>query len=161
MPLPHPRTVALTLALALLAATGARAQSLLELYQAAHGYDSAYQSALAQAQAAQARADQAQAGLLPQLGLQAGGQHNWTQTSVLGTTSSRPFNSLNAALVGSQPLYRPANRIARDQGQLAADAAQVKLRGAEQDLIVRLAQATSTCSRPRTRWPRCARSRPP
>ena len=139
MPLPRLRTLALTLAF--LAGSTAQAQSLLELHQVAHDYDAAYQSALAQAQAAQARADQAQAGLLPQLGLQAGGQHNWAQTSVLGNSSSRPFNSLNAALVGSQPLYRPANRIARDQGLQAAEAAQVNLRGAEQDLIVRLAQA--------------------
>lgn len=141
MPLPHPRTVALAAALTLGSLGAAHAQSLLALYQAAHGYDAAFQSAQAQTQAAQARAEQARAGLLPQLGLQAGGQHNWAQTHVMGNSSSRPFNTLNAALVGSQPLYRPANRIAFDQGQRAAEAAQVKLDSAEQDLIVRLAQA--------------------
>ena len=119
----------------------AQAQSLLELYQTAHGYDAPYQSALANAQASQARADQARAGLLPQLGMQAGAQHNWADTHVLGGGSSRSFNTLNAALVGSQPLYRPANRIAWDQGQRAAEAARVQLHSVEQDLIVRLSQA--------------------
>ena len=141
MPLPFRRPRARLALLLLWGATTAQAQSLLQLYQTAHGYDATYRSALANAQASQARADQARAGLLPQLGMQAGAQHNWADTHVLGSGSSRSFNTLNAALVGSQPLYRPANRIAWDQGQRAAEAAQINLVGAEQDLIVRLAQA--------------------
>ena len=119
----------------------AQAQSLLELYQTAHGYDAPYQSALANAQASQARADQARAGLLPQVGLQAGAQRNWAETNVAGQSSSRSFNVLNGSIVGSQPLYRPANRITWDQGQRAAEAARVQLDSVEQDLIVRLSQA--------------------
>ena len=119
----------------------AQAQSLLELYQTAHGYDAPYQSALANAQASQARADQARAGLLPQVGLQAGAQRNWAETNVAGQSSSRSFNVLNGSIVGSQPLYRPANRITWDQGQRAAEAARVQLHSVEQDLIVRLSQA--------------------
>ena len=119
----------------------AQAQSLLELYQTAHGYDAPYQSALANAQASQARADQARAGLLPQVGLQAGAQRNWAETNVAGQSSSRSFNVLNGSIVGSQPLYRPANRITWDQGLRAAEAARVQLDSVEQDLIVRLSQA--------------------
>ena len=119
----------------------AQAQSLLQLYQTAHGYDAPYQSALANAQASQARADQARAGLLPQVGLQAGAQRNWAETNVAGQSSSRSFNVLNGSIVGSQPLYRPANRITWDQGQRAAEAARVQLHSVEQDLIVRLSQA--------------------
>ena len=111
MPLPFRRPRARLALLLLWGATTAQAQSLLQLYQTAHGYDATYRSALANAQASQARADQARAGLLPQLGMQAGAQHNWADTHVLGGGSSRSFNTLNAALVGSQPLYRPANRI--------------------------------------------------
>ncbi len=88
----------LALAAALAAGGGAQAQSLLQLYDTAHGYDAAYQSALAQAQARQARADQARAGLLPQVGLQAGAQRNWAETSVLDNRGSRVFNVLNAAV---------------------------------------------------------------
>ena len=141
MPLPFRRPQACLAMLLLWGAATAQAQSLRQLYEAALGYDATYQSALASARASQARADQARAGLLPQVGMQAGAQHNWSETSVLGGSSSRAFNTLNAALVGSQPLYRPANRIALNQGQRAAEAAQINLAGAEQDLIVRLAQA--------------------
>ena len=91
----------LALAAALAAGGGAQAQSLLQLYDTAHGYDAAYQSALANAQASQARADQARAGLLPQIGLQAGAQHNWADVNVAGNSSSRSFNVLNGSIVGS------------------------------------------------------------
>ena len=132
---------ALALAISLAAAAPTQAQSLLQLYESARGYDASVQSALAQAQAAQARADQARAGLLPQLGLQAGAQRNVADTRVATNQVNRSYNVYNAGLVGTQPLYRPANRIAWDQGKQAFEAARVNLAGAEQDLIVRLAQA--------------------
>ena len=124
-----------------LAAAPSRAQTLLQLYQTAHGYDAPYHSALAQAQASQARADQARAGLLPQVGLQVGAQRNWADTSVGGMGGSVSFNTVNGSVVGSQPLFRPANRISFDQGKKSAELAQVQVTGAEQDLIVRLSQA--------------------
>ena len=139
--LPLARPLVWAAALTTLGVVPAQAQSLLQLYDTAHGFDAPYQSALANAQAAQARADQARAGLLPQVGLQMGAQRNWAETSVAGNTGSRSFNVLNGSVVGSQPLYRPANRIACDQGKRAAEAAQVQLSGTEQDLIVRLSQA--------------------
>ncbi|MBS0301035.1 MAG: TolC family outer membrane protein [Proteobacteria bacterium] len=132
---------ALALAALLAGAVPAQAQSLLQLYESARGYDASVQSALAQAQAAQARADQARAGLLPQLGLQAGAQRNVADTRVATSQINRSYSVYNAGLVGTQPLYRPANRIAWDQGKQAFESARVNLAGAEQDLIVRLAQA--------------------
>jgi len=132
---------ALALAALLAGAVPAQAQSLLQLYESARGYDASVQSALAQAQAAQARADQARAGLLPQLGLQAGAQRNVADTRVATNQINRSYSVYNAGLVGTQPLYRPANRIAWDQGKQAFESARVNLAGAEQDLIVRLAQA--------------------
>jgi len=120
----------------------AQAQSLRELHKTAHGYDAAYQSALAQVRASQAHSDQALAGLLPQLALQAGAQHNSQslQVSSLGGNRSN-YDVLSSSLNGSQPLYRPATRITWDQGKKQVEAAQVQLNGAEQDLIVRLSQA--------------------
>ena len=132
---------ALALAALLAGAVPAQAQSLLQLYESARGYDASVQSALAQAQAAQARADQARAGLLPQLGLQAGAQRNVADARVATSQINRSYSVYNAGLVGTQPLYRPANRIAWDQGKQAFESARVNLAGAEQDLIVRLAQA--------------------
>ena len=132
---------ALALAALLAGAVPAQAQSLLQLYESARDYDASVQSALAQAQAAQARADQARAGLLPQLGLQAGAQRNVADARVATSQINRSYSVYNAGLVGTQPLYRPANRIAWDQGKQAFESARVNLAGAEQDLIVRLAQA--------------------
>ena len=136
------RRSALCLALALAwSAAPVQAQSLLQLYNTATGYDAAVQSARMQVQASQARADQARAGLLPQIGLQAGAQRNNVDTSVGSTDATRTFNVLNGALVGSQPLYRPANRINWDQGKKAAELSQAQLTASDQDLIVRVTQA--------------------
>ena len=117
------------------------AQSLLELYNAATGFDASLQSARAQAEASTARAEQARAGLLPQLGLQAGANRNWMETSVASNTSNQAYNVLNSSLVGSQPIYRPANRLTLDQGKMQAEVALQQLDASSQDLIVRLSQA--------------------
>jgi outer membrane protein len=64
----------LPLALALTAAfvLPAQAQSLVELYDAARGFDANYQSAKSLYEANLSKADQAKAGLLPSIGLSAG-----------------------------------------------------------------------------------------
>lgn len=125
----------------LLICQAAGAQSLIELYGTASSFDAALQSARAQAEASAARADQAEAGLLPQVGLQAGANRNWSETTVGPTSANRAFNVLNGSLVGSQPLYRPANRITLDQGRKQAEAARQQLDASSQDLIIRLSQA--------------------
>ncbi len=139
---PRPSFLSLSLALALgaaLSSTPAQAQSLLELVASARSYDTAWQSARAQLDAASRRADQARAGLLPSAGLSAG----LSRTNV---ELSRPAieNTGTAQTVGvqaSQPLYRPANRINLTQGQRGIDVAQAQLDAATQDLLVRVSQA--------------------
>ena len=133
------RPLILTLALGAAFAAPAQAQSLLELVEAARGYDSAWQSAQAQLEAAARRADQARAGLLPSAGLTAG-------ISRANTDVSRPSINYNGttqsmAISASQPLYRPANRIGYEQGQRGIDVAQAQLDAAAQDLLVRVSQA--------------------
>ncbi len=127
--------------LALLAAfTGAaQAQSLVELYDAARATDATYQSAKALHDANLAQADQARAGLLPSVGLSAG--LNRTLLETRNPSYEKNYTTQTATLSGSQPLYRPANRIAYAQGQKLIDVAQAQLQVAEQDLVVRLAQA--------------------
>ncbi|WP_028603906.1 TolC family outer membrane protein [Ottowia thiooxydans] len=116
-------------------------QSLMELYSVASGFDAAFQSARSQAEASAARADQAQAGLLPQLGLQAGANRNWTKTEVGPNSIQQGTDVFNGSLVGSQPLYRPANRITWDQGKKQAEVARQQVDASGQDLIIRLSQA--------------------
>ena len=124
-----------------LGATGinAQAQSLVELYEAARGYDATFLSARSAYEAGLARAEQARAGLRPQVGLAAGA--NWNQRSSSADALDGSFNNQNLTLSASQPLYRPANAAADQQGQLSIGIAQAQLDSAEQDLIVRTTQA--------------------
>lgn len=140
----RPRAFSLTTAACLLAmgwgaAGSAQAQSLAALYEAAQQHDTTVQSARAQLDAAAAKGEQAKAGLLPQAGLTAGA--NWSNIDTSISPTSKSVNTQNIALAASQPLYRPANALVSQQGQLGVDIAQAQLDAAEQDLIVRTAQA--------------------
>ncbi|MDO9568506.1 MAG: TolC family outer membrane protein [Hydrogenophaga sp.] len=125
--------------LALGGASGAQAQSLVELYEAARGFDATYLSALSQFDASQAKAAQARAGLLPQAGLAAAA--NWARRDSSAAALEGTSNSQSVALSASHPLYRPANQLVNDQAQLSIDVAKAQLDTAEQDLIVRTTQA--------------------
>ncbi len=137
-----PRHLALAAVLALgpFFAAGAQAQSLIELYEAARGFDATYLSARSQYDASLAQAAQARAGLLPQAGL--GAAANWARREV-NNFSALDGNSNNqsATLSASQPLYRPINKLNNDQAILGTDIARARLVQAEQDLIVRSSQA--------------------
>ena len=129
----------LSLALGAALSAPAHAQSLLELVESARTYDTTWQSARAQLDAASRRADLARAGLLPSAALTAG-------LSRANVELSRPpvENTGTTQTVGvqaSQPLYRPANRITLEQGQRGIDVAQAQLDAATQDLLVRVSQA--------------------
>ncbi|QHE77284.1 TolC family outer membrane protein [Hydrogenophaga sp. PBL-H3] len=124
--------------LALGTATGAQAQSLVDLYEAARGFDATYLSARSQYEANLFRADQAKAGLLPEVGL--GAAASWARREISGGTDSTS-NSQSATLSASQPLYRPVNKLINDQALLSVDVAKATLTLAEQDLIVRTTQA--------------------
>ncbi|WP_298208853.1 TolC family outer membrane protein [Acidovorax sp.] len=140
MTLFRPRSLPL-LSLALGAALSApvQAQSLLELVESARTYDTAWQSARAQLDAAGRKADQARAGLLPSVGLSSGLTRSNVELSrpKIENTGTAQTAGINA----SQPLYRPANRITLEQGQRGVDVAQAQLDAATQDLLVRVSQA--------------------
>ena len=132
--------LALAVGLTLGAATGAQAQSLVELYEAARGFDATYLSARSQFEANVFRADQAKAGLLPEVGL--GAAASWARREINGSpNSSSNSNSQSATLSASQPLYRPVDKLVNDQALLSVDVAKATLTLAEQDLIVRTSQA--------------------
>ncbi|MDQ3058727.1 MAG: TolC family outer membrane protein [Pseudomonadota bacterium] len=128
-----------------LAATGlaplAQAQSLVALYESARAFDATYQSARLQYDADLARAEQARAGILPSAGLSAGASRVGVDSTSPSTGGSTSFNTQNATLSASQPLYRPANRATYEQGKKQVDLARAQLEAAEQDLIVRTSQA--------------------
>ena len=140
----HPlRSLSLSLALALGTAlvAPAQAQSLVELLNAARGYDAPWQSAKAQLDASIARADQARAGLLPSAALSGGVSR--VNTHVNASSVPNMSASMTTQTVGinaSHPLYRPANRITLQQGLRGVDVAQAQLDAVTQDLLVRVSQ---------------------
>lgn len=133
-----PLSVAVTLALTAMAPQ-AQAQSLVELYQLARAFDASYQSAKLQYDANLARADQAKAGILPTAGFAAGVSRTGFDNT--NPAIDRSFNTQNAALTASQPLYRPANWATYEQAFKQVDQAKAQLDTAEQDLVVRTSQA--------------------
>lgn len=134
----------LPLTLALSAALPSQAQSLLELFDAARGYDAAYQSARSQFDATMTKAEQARAGLLPTIGLSASANSTTLNTETatnLASPTSRSFDTQSTSVSLTQPLYRPGNLAAYEQGKKQLELAQAQLETAEQDLIVRVSQA--------------------
>jgi outer membrane protein len=133
------RLLPIVVALGALAAPPARAQSLIDLYEAARAFDATFQSAKSQYEASVAKAEQSRAGILPtvNLGMSAAGNH------VDGNVSfpASQFGTQSAAITASQPLYRPANLLAYEQGQKSIVAAQAALLSADQDLVLRVAVA--------------------
>ncbi|GAA4421221.1 TolC family outer membrane protein [Acidovorax lacteus] len=133
-----PRLLPLTFALGLCLALPVQAQSLMELVESARKYDSTWQAARAQLDAAERRADQARAGLLPSAALSAGVTR--AQTDVTRPPVDRSATTQTLGVNASQPLYRPANRIALQQGERGVEVAQAQLDAATQDLLVRVSQ---------------------
>jgi len=131
----------LPFALALTAAfvLPAQAQSLVELYDAARGFDASYQAARSLYEANLSKAEQTRAGLLPSVGLSMG--INRTHTDSDNVNFERSYVSPSASLSASQPLYRPANVAAAAQGEKSVALAAAQLQTADQDLIVRVSQA--------------------
>ena len=134
------RLLPLSIALGAALASPVQAQSLVDLYESARTYDAAYQSAKAQFDANLYKADQAKGNLLPTVNLSAGASNTQIQTESGGITSNRGFDTQNAAVTATQPLYRSANFASYQQGKKQADLAQAQLLSAEQDLIVRVSQ---------------------
>jgi outer membrane protein len=134
------RLLPLTLSLAAFLTGHAQAQSLVQLYEAAKGYDAAFKSAQAQYQANLAKAEQAKALLRPTAGLGAtvseSDFNNLTSTNV-----DARYGTRTATLSASQPLFRPANMAGYQQGMKQVGLAQAQLKAAEQELIVRVSQA--------------------
>ena len=125
----------------------AQAQSLVELYDAARGYDAIYQSAKLQMDATMSKTNQAIAGILPTVTSTAG----ISRSNIVGmvdalspipaTTYDRIYGAQSTSISASQALYRPANVAAFVQGKRQREQAYAVLASAEQDLMVRLSQA--------------------
>lgn len=126
---------ALVLALGL-AAGAAQAQSLKALYEAARGYDAAYQSARLAADAAGHKAEQSKALNRPKVDAVAS-----AGLSDVNIGSNVRATRASGGLEAAQSIYNPANAKTIAQAERAIEVARAQLVAAEQDLIVRVAQA--------------------
>jgi len=139
------RRLPLAVLLSLAFAGASQAQSLVDIYDMARGYDAAYLSAKAQYDANLAKADQGKAQLLPAVGLTGGATRNQLEAHSTPANNAylqdRTYTTQTAGVNATQPLYRPANLATYRQSQKGLELAEAALNQADQDLIVRVSQA--------------------
>ncbi len=116
----------------------ARAESLLELYEAAHSYDATYLSARSLADSAPYRVEQSRALMRPSASLSGSGARGENRPAVGGNFSS---NSIAATLAGRQPLFNRGNQAMIAQAERTLESSLADLDSAEQDLMLRVSQA--------------------
>lgn len=116
----------------------AHAANLSDVYKLARQHDPVYAAAYASYKAGLERLPQSQALLRPTMGLSAALRHNESDTSV---SSSDSYNTHGFGLSLQQPVYRKQNLETYEQGKLQVLLAESQLKGAEQDLILRVAKA--------------------
>jgi len=143
MPIPRhrsrrPAAVALAVSLAALAPALASAQSLIQLYDAAHAYDASYLAARAQYESAPYRVDQTRALLRPTLSLGA----NAGEVKAYLDNNPNPSNSsYGVTVTGRQPILNKSSRTTILQSERSLVSSLADLDAAEQDLMLRVSQA--------------------
>lgn len=135
-----------TLALMMLgAAGGAQAVDLLETYRAAAANDPLFAAARATRQAGLEKLPQGRSLLMPNISLNANTTLNDQTTTYSGLSpfpgGGQRYNSNGYSVNLVQPLFRQQNWIAYTESGLQVVQAEAQFRAAEQDLIMRVAQA--------------------
>ncbi len=122
----------------------AQAQSLTEVVDAARSYDATFLGARSNADAVRYRYDQALALHRPTINAQVQGQRNDTRTPYAvaeGGVGSDKSDLGNAGITASQQIFNRANDLSIDEAEKQVAIADSQVVQAEQDLIVRVAQA--------------------
>ena len=125
-------------ALAALVPALASAQSLLELYDAAHSYDATYLSARALYDSAPFRVEQSRALMRPSANL-SGSASRLETNPIVGPTYGS--NSLSAGINARQPIFNRSNSATIAQSERSLVSSLADLDAAEQDLMLRVSQA--------------------
>lgn len=115
---------------------------LLSVYRLAQTNDPVWEAAHRALLATEQKLPQARADLLPSLGLNSG--YNKTRSDVAfaqDPATARDYPGWNWNLQLTQPLFRAANWAALDQAHAIVELARYQFAQAEQDLILRVAQA--------------------
>jgi outer membrane protein len=128
-----PLILALTLALP----PAAEATNLSDVFRDAQAHDAQYAAARAAYQAGQEKAVQGRSGLLPNINLGGNALYN----NVSGDLREADFNSTMFEINATQPLYRKQNWVQYAQSKEQVKIVGMQFKSAEQDLILRVAQA--------------------
>jgi outer membrane protein len=118
----------------------AQAQSLQALYDAARAYDANYQAARAQADSVVFRAEQSRALRRPSVSATGTVVRNDSSTPYTSSVSTLTSQE-SVAVTAQQSLFNRGNDKTISQAERAIEVAQAQVLAAEQDLIVRVAQA--------------------
>lgn len=116
----------------------AQATDLLQAYREALANDAQFAVARSTVVAGREKYDQGRSALLPQLNASASLFNNESETDLSG---SRSFTTTDYQLTLTQPLYRWQNWVGYQQGELQTAQAEATFAQAEQDLILRVAEA--------------------
>lgn len=123
----------------------AEAANLIEIYREAQLRDAGIASARAAYQAGQEKLPQGRALLLPAASLSAGSSWNELDIQYRGSSTfpggQQNYNANSATLTLSQPIYRRQNWAQYEQGRLLAAQSEIQYQAAQQDLMLRVAQA--------------------
>jgi len=125
------------------------AADLVETYHAAQGQDSVFAAARSTQRAGQEKLTQGRATLLPSVNITANSTYNVNKTTILTNPAGAPLPSLGEqrynnngyGLTLVQPLFRQNNWQVYTQSELLVVQTDAQFKNAEQDLILRVAQA--------------------
>lgn len=126
----------------------AGALDILSAHEMARASDPLYASAKAGHEAGMEKDIQGKALFLPSLSFSAEVKQNWTDTSYINAPTgfslqggAKTYDSETMGVSLTQPVYRPQNSSTARQLSATAERSGVQLKTAEQDLILRVAQA--------------------
>lgn len=136
----------LTASVALALSTPLLAADLLSVYRDARQYDATFSAARYAKEAGSEKAEQGNALLRPQVNFSANLNHakqSYTpgESNALVSGYDKSGNTYGYSITAAQPLYRAEARAGREQLTEQAALADVQYQAAEQDLILRVAQA--------------------
>lgn len=129
------------LSLALFFAPSAAALDLLGAYHRAQNYDAQFVAARRTLEAERERLPQARSALFPALSASGQTTLNDNQTRTNSLTRDARYNSNSYGLTLTQPLFNRGNFVAYEQGQLTNLMAEARFMEAQQNLILRVAEA--------------------
>ena len=122
-----------------------QAADLLEIFRAARANDPVFASAQAAQQAGQEKIPQARSALMPSISINANGNFNDNnvqyRSAIAQPSGNSRYNTRGYGLSLTHPLFRQQNALAYSEAELQVVQTDAQFRMAEQDLILRVAQA--------------------